>query len=113
MWSTTDCLGRDPARHGDAAADTACSALDIISEGCFPEGIPARFSASLLIVDWFFVKGLAKDPRTPGGNYQFAPHFGRTLVEVNDAPEEPLSDHFPLTVDLPLTEPKPLNSKTR
>jgi len=60
-------------------------------------------------LDWFFVKGLATDPRKPGGHYQFAPHFARTLVELNNAPEESLSDHFPLVVDLPLTEPLPLN----
>jgi len=60
-------------------------------------------------LDWFFVKGLATDPRKPGGKYQFAPHFARTLVELNSAPEESLSDHFPLTVDLPLTEPPVLS----
>jgi endonuclease/exonuclease/phosphatase family metal-dependent hydrolase len=60
-------------------------------------------------LDWFFVKGLATDSRKPGGHYQFAPHFARTLVELNNAPEQSLSDHFPLVVDLPLTEPPPLN----
>jgi endonuclease/exonuclease/phosphatase family metal-dependent hydrolase len=59
-------------------------------------------------LDWFFVKGLATDSRKPGGKYQFAPHFARTLLELNNAPEESLSDHFPITVDLPLTEPPPL-----
>jgi endonuclease/exonuclease/phosphatase family metal-dependent hydrolase len=56
-------------------------------------------------LDWFFVKGLATDSRKPGGKYQFAPHFAWTLSELNNAPEESLSDHFPITVDLPLTEP--------
>ncbi len=56
-------------------------------------------------LDWFFVKGLATDSRKPGGKYQFAPHFGWTLMELNEAPTVPLSDHAPLTVDLPLTEP--------
>jgi endonuclease/exonuclease/phosphatase family metal-dependent hydrolase len=59
-------------------------------------------------LDWFFVKGLATDSRKPGGKYQFAPHFAWTLSELNNAPEESLSDHFPITVDLPLTEPPPL-----
>jgi hypothetical protein len=59
-------------------------------------------------LDWFFVKGLATDSRKPGGKYQFAPHFAWTLLELNNAPEESLSDHFPITVDLPLTEPPPL-----
>lgn len=58
-------------------------------------------------LDWFFVKGLATDSRKPGGKYQFAPHNAWTLLELNNAPEECLSDHFPITVDLPLTEPPP------
>jgi endonuclease/exonuclease/phosphatase family metal-dependent hydrolase len=57
-------------------------------------------------LDWFFVKGLATDSR-PGGKYQFAPHFAWTLMELNSGPEESLSDHAPITVDLPLTEPPP------
>ena len=59
-------------------------------------------------LDWFFVKGLATDSRKPGGKYQFAPHFAWTLMELNSGPEESLSDHAPITVDLPLTEPPPL-----
>lgn len=59
-------------------------------------------------LDWFFVKGLATDSRKPGGKYQFAPHFAWTLVELNNGPEESLSDHAPITVDLSLTEPPPL-----
>jgi endonuclease/exonuclease/phosphatase family metal-dependent hydrolase len=62
-------------------------------------------------LDWFFVKGLGTDPRKPGGKYQFAPHFARTLVELNNAPEESLSDHFPMVVDIPLAEPPPFGQK--
>jgi endonuclease/exonuclease/phosphatase family metal-dependent hydrolase len=58
-------------------------------------------------LDWFFVKGLATDSRKPGGKYQFAPFFAWTLLELNNAPDESLSDHAPITVDLPLTEPPP------
>jgi endonuclease/exonuclease/phosphatase family metal-dependent hydrolase len=56
-------------------------------------------------LDWFFVKGYATDSSKPGGSYKFAPHFARTLQEVNDAPDESLSDHFPITIDVPLAEP--------
>jgi endonuclease/exonuclease/phosphatase family metal-dependent hydrolase len=56
-------------------------------------------------LDWFFVKGYATDSSKPGGSYKFAPHFARTLQEVNNAPDDSLSDHFPITVDLPLNEP--------
>jgi endonuclease/exonuclease/phosphatase family metal-dependent hydrolase len=62
-------------------------------------------------LDWFFVKGLGTDPRKPGGKYQFAPHFARTLVELNNAPEDSLSDHFPMVVDIPLAEPPPFVQK--
>jgi endonuclease/exonuclease/phosphatase family metal-dependent hydrolase len=56
-------------------------------------------------LDWFFVKGYATDGSKPGGSYKFAPHFARTLQEVNNAPDDSLSDHFPITVDIPLSEP--------
>jgi len=56
-------------------------------------------------LDWFFVKGYATDSSKLGGSYKFAPHFARTLQEVNNAPDDSLSDHFPITVDVPLTEP--------
>jgi endonuclease/exonuclease/phosphatase family metal-dependent hydrolase len=56
-------------------------------------------------LDWFFVRGYGTDSSKPGGEYKFAPHFGRTLQEVNNAPDDSLSDHFPITVDIPLTEP--------
>jgi endonuclease/exonuclease/phosphatase family metal-dependent hydrolase len=62
-------------------------------------------------LDWFFVKGLGTDPRKPGGKYQFAPHFARTLVELNNSPEDSLSDHFPMVVDIPLAEPPPFGQK--
>ena len=56
-------------------------------------------------LDWMFVKGYATDSSKPGGSYKFAPHFARTLQEVNNAPDHSLSDHFPITVDIPLAEP--------
>ena len=61
-------------------------------------------------LDWFFVKGFATDSRKPGGRYQFGPHFAWTLMELNTAPVDSLSDHAPITVDLPLKEPPSLPS---
>jgi endonuclease/exonuclease/phosphatase family metal-dependent hydrolase len=60
-------------------------------------------------LDWFFVKGYATDSEKPGGSYAFAPHFARTLQELNGAPDDPMSDHSPMTIDIPLSEP-PLKS---
>jgi endonuclease/exonuclease/phosphatase family metal-dependent hydrolase len=57
-------------------------------------------------LDWFFVKGYATDPNKSGGSYKFAPHFGRTLQELNGAPDDPLSDHAPITIDVSISEPQ-------
>ncbi len=56
-------------------------------------------------LDWFFVKADIESPRDVKGPYLFAPHFPRTLVNVNNGPVEPIADHSPMTVDLPFQEP--------
>jgi hypothetical protein len=64
-------------------------------------------------LDWIFVKppGLTV-PYATEGPHLFAPHFGRTLKSLNDALKDRISDHAPLTVDLPLSEP-PLSKGRR
>jgi hypothetical protein len=56
-------------------------------------------------LDWIFVKAYAKDPRSAGEPYRMAPHFARTLKRFNYSLGKRLSDHDPLTVDLPIEEP--------
>jgi hypothetical protein len=57
-------------------------------------------------LDWIFVKPPAlTSPYAAGQPYVMAPHFGRTLKELNDSFDERISDHDPLIVDLPLQEP--------
>ncbi|HUS11361.1 MAG TPA: endonuclease/exonuclease/phosphatase family protein [Pyrinomonadaceae bacterium] len=57
-------------------------------------------------LDWIFVKPPALiSPYGADQPYVFAPHFGRTLKELNDSIEDRISDHDPLVVDLPLGEP--------
>jgi endonuclease/exonuclease/phosphatase family metal-dependent hydrolase len=56
-------------------------------------------------LDWIFVKAYLKNPRDSGGPYRFAPHFARTMEDLNYALAEPLSDHSPISVDLPFREP--------
>ena len=46
-----------------------------------------------------------KSPYDEYQPYFFAPHFGRTLKELNHSFEDRISDHDPLIVDLPLSEP--------
>jgi len=56
-------------------------------------------------LDWIFVKP-ANPINADNPSYLFAPHFGRTLTEINEVVEDRISDHRPLIVDLPLAEPK-------
>lgn len=62
-------------------------------------------------LDWIFVKPPAlKSPYGENQPYIFAPHFARTLKELNRSVEDDISDHDPLIVDLPLGEPNKIPS---
>lgn len=57
-------------------------------------------------LDWIFVKPPAlTEPYAKDQPHRFAPHFGRTLKLLNDAPADRISDHAPIMVDLPIAEP--------
>lgn len=56
-------------------------------------------------LDWIFIKPFIDDPRRTKQSFRFAPHFPVTMRELNEAVEDRISDHPPMTVDLPLTEP--------
>jgi endonuclease/exonuclease/phosphatase family metal-dependent hydrolase len=58
-----------------------------------------------LKLDWIFVKPYITKPRDKRAPYRFAPHFARTMEEVNYSVEDRISDHNPISVDLPFTEP--------
>ncbi len=64
-------------------------------------------------LDWFFAKADIDSPRDAKGPYLFAPHFARTLVNLNNAPPEPIADHSPMTIDLPFNEPTELPNKEK
>jgi hypothetical protein len=51
------------------------------------------------------VKPFINDPRRAGQRFRFAPHFLVTMGELNESVDDRVSDHAPMTVDLPLTEP--------
>ncbi len=57
-----------------------------------------------LKLDWIFVKPYV-NPRSDRDYYRFAPHYGRTMQEVNYSVRERMSDHNPISVDLPFNEP--------
>ena len=56
-------------------------------------------------LDWIFVKPFIDNPRNSEQTYRFAPHFPITMRELNDSVDQRISDHPPMTVDLPLGEP--------
>ncbi len=58
-------------------------------------------------LDWIFVKPAKLiNPRDSKQSYLFAPHFGQTMTEINEVVEDRISDHRPILVDLPITEPR-------
>ena len=63
-------------------------------------------------LDWIFVRPVSlSDPNDTKQPYRFAPHFGRTLKELNQSIPERISDHCPITVDLPLGEPPTVSER--
>lgn len=56
-------------------------------------------------LDWIFVKPYITSPKDKTGPYVFAPHYGRTLLDLNYMVSPEFSDHAPITVDLPVSEP--------
>jgi hypothetical protein len=60
-------------------------------------------------LDWFFVKPFIPQPRGEGMSYEFAPHFPLTMRDLNNAVPDGVSDHAPITVDLPLGNPSAIH----
>ena len=60
-----------------------------------------------LKIDWLFVKpARLTDPEDDTQSYLFAPRFGRTLKALNYGVKGRISDHNPILVDLPFSEPR-------
>jgi endonuclease/exonuclease/phosphatase family metal-dependent hydrolase len=58
-------------------------------------------------LDWIFVKPVGlTEPDDRNQPFNFAPAFGRTLKALNESIKDRISDHNPITVDLPLSKPK-------
>jgi hypothetical protein len=69
--------------------------------------------AGKLKLDWILVKPYIENSRSPREPYRFAPHFALTMREVNYCLKERLSDHNPISVDLPFKEPGQVHRKTK
>lgn len=63
-----------------------------------------------LRLDWLFVKPVTRNGYAA---FSFAPWFGTTLDHLNEAVPAQISDHHPITVDLPLQKvpPNPLRPR--
>ena len=57
-------------------------------------------------LDWMFVSPYITEPRRADMSYRFAPHHPLTMRDLNNAIEDGISDHAPITVDLPFEEPE-------
>jgi hypothetical protein len=56
-------------------------------------------------LDWILVKPFIVHPRLPQQSLRMAPHNPETMAELSRLISTDVSDHAPLTVDLPLLEP--------
>lgn len=63
------------------------------------KGIIGRYK-----LDWFIVKDYVKKTSDKAQPYLFAPHYARTLTGINKLHSVRISDHDPITIDLPLQE---------
>lgn len=101
----------EATRSTDGKSDTLSNSNERADKGFVAtntvEGVGGISVGSKL--DWIFIKPAAlKDPGDEKQPHRFAPHFGRTLAELNNAPDDGISDHHPITADLPFAEPPPL-----
>jgi endonuclease/exonuclease/phosphatase family metal-dependent hydrolase len=62
-------------------------------------------------LDWLFVKAYADKAKDKHAPFKMAPHYGTTLFDLNYSFKDSLSDHCPITVDLPINEPPELTKK--
>lgn len=99
----------EPARSTGQSSETLGNSNERGSKGFVTTFEVERKVGSIgkFKLDWFFVKPPAlTDPDKEDQPHLFAPHFGRTLKPLNYSIEQRISDHSPITVDLPLQEPR-------
>jgi endonuclease/exonuclease/phosphatase family metal-dependent hydrolase len=98
-----------PSRTIDGKSGTLADSNERLSKGFAPsfatELMWGKVRVAKFRLDWIFVKADVDSPRDQKAPYIFAPHFARTLTDLNDSPAVPLADHSPITVDLPFHEP--------
>jgi hypothetical protein len=98
----------DPQRTLEGRGRTLADSNARAGKGFVPTYAFARDYGGLIgrfKLDWFFVKPFVQDPRREGQSAVFAPYVPQTMRALNQSLEERISDHPPMTVDLPLSEP--------
>ena len=106
-----------PERTSNERKGTLADSNERGSNGFVPtfvaELIWGKVRVAKFKLDWIFVKSNLANSRDEKGSYVFAPHFARTLSELNNCLPEPISDHSPMTVDLPFSEPRHMTARKR
>ena len=101
-----------PERTVNGKSGTLADSNQRLAKGFAPSFITELIWGKVRIakfkLDWIFVKSELENPRDPKGSDVLAPHFARTLSDLNNSLPEPISDHSPMTVDLPFHEPADL-----
>lgn len=89
-----------------ASSDTLSDSNERASKG-FVSTLELKGKITVTLkLDWFFVKpAKLTDPDDRAQSYLLAPTFGHTLKTLNYSLKDRISDHNPLIVDLPLSEP--------
>jgi Endonuclease/Exonuclease/phosphatase family len=104
-----------PERTTNGKPGTLADSNQRLSKGFAPTFVTELIWGNVRIakfkLDWFFIKADMETPRDAKGSFLFAPHFARTMPDLNNCPAEPISDHSPMTVDLPFQEPTGLVAK--
>ena len=97
------------ARTSNGQSGTLADSNERLAKGFAPtfvtELIWGKVRVAKFKLDWIFVKSELDNPRDVNGSYLLAPHFARTLTDLNNFPLQPMSDHSPMTVDLPFHDP--------
>jgi endonuclease/exonuclease/phosphatase family metal-dependent hydrolase len=96
-------------RTSNGKSGTLADSNERLTKGFAPtfvtELIWGKVRVAKFKLDWIFVKSELDNPRDQKGSYILAPHFAQTLTDLNNFTPQPMSDHSPMTVDLPFHEP--------
>jgi endonuclease/exonuclease/phosphatase family metal-dependent hydrolase len=95
---------RGLASHTDHKGGTLANSNQRAWKGFVPTfAMPRDFGGiARLKLDWFLVKPLVSAPAGRQKQYRLDPYFPRSMQDLNESVADRLSDHAPMTVDLPL-----------